>query len=679
MGDTMKEDDLIKQFKKDIKRAESSLKDWRKEAMLCYEFEAGHQFTDDEKSILEQELRPCITFNRINPVVSSVSGYQINNQYQIKYLPRKMGPAKHDEIYSEAARWADDECNALDEISDIFWDALVTGIGWSEIRMDYDTDPQGQIRSAERIPPLEMGWDTNANKRNLEDAKFVYRCKWWDRKEAIDKWPEVENIDFDLSNNVHNDIGGSQTHDATNAWKYQNDTSRWADREADQVLIFQYQYYEMEPVYLVGDPQSGQVVTFEDERFKKLKSQLDEQGIKYVKKMKKSFRQAFFLGDHLLEDEESACDENFSLLCVTGKRDEKNKYWYGIVRPMIDPQRWSNKFFSEIENILTKNRAGGAFIEETALVNPRQAEEIWNDPNPLILVRDGALGRGAIMERQPINYPAGIDQLMQTAINAIPQVTGVNPELLGMVTREQPGILEMQRKRAGMTIMAGLFNSLRRFNKTRGQVLLHYLTEYVSDGRLIRITTDQGEQYAPLNEQQKDDFIEYDVVVSDAPSSPNQKEDTFAALSQVMPMAMQMGIPIPPSILKYIPGVPQDLITEWIGMIQKAQQDPQKQQAQQLATQAQVSAIKKDDSITLLNQVKAMVEQHGAQMDARQAQMDQQSKMMDMQTKAQGHALEQSKQVIDSHRLAIEQFSAKVNAFDKVMNAGEYGDKQSAQ
>ena len=317
----MKEDELIKKFKRDVKNAENLLKDWRKEAMLCYEFVAGHQFTDEEKSILEEQLRPCITFNRIDPVVSSVAGYQINNQYDIKYLPRQMGKAQHDEKYTAAAKWADDECDAVDEISDGFWDCLVTGMGWTETRMDYDDEPEGQIKTADRIPVLEMGWDVNANKRNLLDGKFVYRCKWWDRSDATEKWPEIKSIDFDLNTLRAKDIG-SQTHDATNAWKYQNDVSRWSDREEDQVLIFQYQYYEMVPVYLIGDPQSGKVIELDSSKFSKLKPRLDEMGVRYTKQSKKKFKQAFFLGEHLLEDGDCPCDDSFTLLCVTGKRDE---------------------------------------------------------------------------------------------------------------------------------------------------------------------------------------------------------------------------------------------------------------------------------------------------------------------------------------------------------------------
>jgi hypothetical protein len=51
----------------------------------------------------------------------------------------------------------------------------------------------------------------------------------------------------------------------------------------------------------------------------------------------------------------------------------------------------------------------------------------------------------------------------------------------------QPGILEAQRKQAAMTILAILFDSLRRFRKQVGPIRLCLIQNFLADGRLIRI------------------------------------------------------------------------------------------------------------------------------------------------------------------------------------------------
>ena len=596
----------ITTYKKRLRESEGHISKWRREAVECYEFVAGHQISEEDRQILDDQLRPAVVFNRVDPVISTVSGYQISNEQMIRYYPRTEGDARQNEIYTEAARWIDDESDARDEVSEAFWDMLVTGMGWTETRMSYDEDPEGKVIGAERASPLEMGWDIHSRRRNLEDARYLYRAKWWDRDVAEQMWPKLKNVGYeenDLLESLFDDDNGDD---------YRNDISTWFDKDTNQVQVIQYQWWEHRPVYLVGDPVSGRIVEFEEDRYNRLKDRIEMSALKVVKQMRKTYYQAFVVGETVLEEIQIPY---FTLLPMTGKRDETRRQWYGLVRAMIDPQRWSNKFLSEIENILMSNRQGGAFIEESALIDPRRAEEMWNDPNPLIILRDGSISRGAVIERNPIQYPAGMDRLMQVAINAIPQVTGINPELMGLVDREQPGVLEMQRKRAGMNILTTMFNSLRRHAKARGRLLLHFINEYISDGRLIRVTTDEGEKYIPLVKQMNDENVKFDVIVGESPTSPNQKEETFAILSSLIPQLLKIGIPVPPSILEYLP-LPADLIEDWKKLVQP---DPQQQQMQQVAQQLELATkqadIKrteaqaaKDETAAMLNQVKAMVE-----------------------------------------------------------------------
>jgi len=58
---------------------------------------------------------------------------------------------------------------------------------------------------------------------------------------------------------------------------------------------------------------------------------------------------------------------------------------------MKDPQQWSNKFFSQIIDIVNTNSKGGAFVEEDAFVDQRRAEEDWNNPRALIKLQPGGL------------------------------------------------------------------------------------------------------------------------------------------------------------------------------------------------------------------------------------------------------------------------------------------------
>jgi hypothetical protein len=116
----------------------------------------------------------------------------------------------------------------------------------------------------------------------------------------------------------------------------------------------------------------------------------------------------------------------------------------------------------------------------------------------------------------------------------MPQVTGVNMEMLGMKEGAQAGVLEYQRRQAGLTILAPLFDQLRRYRIDQGRLMLKMIQNYLSDGRLIRIIDQEHVQYIPLTRDLT--AGDYEVIVDEAPSSPNAKERNWAIISQMLPI-----------------------------------------------------------------------------------------------------------------------------------------------
>ena len=632
-----KEHDLSS-VQKRYRNARNHCKDWRTEARLCYDMVAGNQLTKTEKAELEEALRPAIIFNRIDPVVSAVVGHQINNRQEIRYIPREEGDVKVNEVLTAAASYVDDNSDAEDEMTEAFFDLAVTGMGWTETRIAYDEDPQGKIWGAERTSPLSMSWDPNSTKRNLVDARYLFQEKWWDRVEAEDRWPKIKDIDFTDVNgwadapDIDNDIG--EEHDASNAWKYENDTSRYYKEGKDEVLIVRYMYYDLVPVYVVGDNQSQKPIELDEKKFSRLKERIEEMGMTYVKQMRREYKQKFYCGETELESSDSPCKHHFPLQAMTGKRDENEGGWYGLVRAMIDPQKWSNKFFAEIQDILATNRTGGAYIEETALVDPRKAEDQWSEANPLIIVKDGALQKGRIQDRNPVQYPNGLDRLMEFAVQSIPQVTGLSMELLGLAGRDQPNVLEQSRKRAGMTILASMFDSLRRHNKMRGRVLLYYIQTYISDNRLIRIMGEDGtEQYIKLAKEPEG--VQYDIIVDEAPTSPNVKQETFAILMEIIPLALNAGLPVPPELLDFMP-LPSQLTEKWKEMLSNMKENPEAEKFQRMMQELEIRLKKADaretETKSLVNEAKAALDEAKKlqiKMDTKIKPYDATSQMMD--------------------------------------------------
>src|SRR6185437_10982446 len=120
------------------KIARDHWQEWRQEAAECFDLVAGHQWSEDDLEILRDQMRPAVTFNRIQPFVDVVGGLEVNNRQETQYFPRQLGAAGVNELFTGAAKWSRDECDAEDEESEAFRDACICGMGNTQTLMTYD-------------------------------------------------------------------------------------------------------------------------------------------------------------------------------------------------------------------------------------------------------------------------------------------------------------------------------------------------------------------------------------------------------------------------------------------------------------------------------------------------------------------------------------------------------------
>jgi len=132
-------DDIVERVKADIKKGRSFSREWRSNAVEEYGFVDGEgQWSDEEKQFLRDQLRPEVTFNRVGPVIDVICGEEIATRQEVRFISREQGDVGVNEVYTAAADWVRDQCDAEDEESDAFRDAVICGMGWTETRMDYE-------------------------------------------------------------------------------------------------------------------------------------------------------------------------------------------------------------------------------------------------------------------------------------------------------------------------------------------------------------------------------------------------------------------------------------------------------------------------------------------------------------------------------------------------------------
>jgi hypothetical protein len=581
-----------------IRTAQDFWHNWRTEARDDFAFISGQQWLSEDEALLLEQKRPPVTFNYSEKMIDAVVGAEVGNRQEATYHPRGIEDAPLAELWNHAAKWARDEGNAEDEESDAFRDMLICGIGWTQMRMSYDEEPDGLIVT-DRVDPLEVWYDPAACKPGAIDRRFSFR-KWWvDEREAKREWPKA--------------IFPSSTDDFANhgivrpGHGYEDDIGDSRDRHKGQVEIILYECVEKEPTYRVAMQDSVQELSATD--FNQIQDQLDDAGIKYIKQYKRVYYQAYFAGETLLELFPSPCQTGFTFQAITGKRDRNKNCFYGLTRVMKDPQRWANKWLSQIMHIINSNSKGGLLAEINAFVDPTKAQDEWSQPNSVTLLTEGGIDK--VREKGQAPFPAGLDKLMQFALGSLPMVTGINLEALGLANREQAGILEQQRKQAAYGLLSPLFDSLRRYRKESGRILLYFIHEYISDGRLVRIGGPESQQFTPLTKQPS--APRYDIIIDQAPNAPDTKEQTWQTLQTLLPAMLKAGMPLPPDLLDYAP-LPTALSIKWKQFAEQSKQpDPRMQQLMQQMQKLQEenTALKQDQQIEA-----ATLQQKGQQIEA---------------------------------------------------------------
>jgi hypothetical protein len=527
--------------------------EWRQEAATCFDFVAGRQWSDEDLQILADQMRPAITFNRIDPFVDTVGGMEINNRQEIMYAPRTVGSTGVSDVLTAAGQWSRGECDAEDEETEAFLDAVTCGVGWTQTRMDYDVDPDG-MPVTERIDPLEIWPDSNARKQNLTDGNHLTRVKDMAIQSARDLFPGVPDSMLHAQWAEDEADNARQPHNARIAPYYRIDQSGVQDHDQSLVRLVEVEWWQYEPAFRVFDPATGRFVLLgaEDAARYRIRSQF--LGIKptLIKDRRRVYYKAI-IGAEVLKIMEGPSKGGFTYKAITGKRDRMKGIWYGLVRAMRDPQMWANKWLSQGLHIVNTNAKGGLLAEADAFDDPDEARDSWADADSITLLNPGGLSK--VQQKQPPAFPAQINLMSEMAINAIPMVSGINMEMMGQSTSQAPqvGVVEVGRKQAGMNVLARLFNAKRRYQKEQGRLLLWMIQEYIADGRLIRIGGPENVQYVPLVHEPG--VAEYDVIVDETPTSPSMKDKVWQMLMQLFPMLR--GIQIPPKFymdaLKYSP------------------------------------------------------------------------------------------------------------------------------
>ena len=581
----------------------------------------------DRDNLMEQK-RPVESFNAVAPVVNFLAGYQWERRKDIQYFPRGTEDENLGRLSTALGRYAMDVGQGDAQLHRLFRKGAIGGHSAMYLDLDYDhTDDlvEGDL-GFQVLPENSFGYSPFARRYDRNDSDYFFMLYWMSLEDAKRRWPNQETI---LVPGFINDWYTGQ--DATTGVPLQI-REVFYKRDTQQVRIIRYFYRKPVEVVLLANhatqdyqrmgsakeaeaklqdiydtagakvasqfsiqtansqsalvSPSGQMQTFPtpdeaQQTLDQIKAQVGAAATKdfeVITRPTTTMRMAHLVGWDILDDDKSpygSVDEEtgdvipdwrFPFMTFIPYQDTDDFMSIkGIVRDIKDPQRNINWWFSTAQDKLVRGPKGMLWVlkGEHSDINRLRAE----------VAKSGFVGEYASKIPDYIPPPPIVTEdlvMIQTMLEAIMRITGINAELLGQTTQKTVSGRAIQSRQAGGLVGVGslLLNweaSMRYF----GELLIKRIQQFYSVQKMNRIIGDDqrmaktmglfGPEQVKLTDETvyamlkrlKD--VDFDVVVEFQEHAATARQAVVAQMMQFM----AAGMPIPPEIIVEASDVPR--------------------------------------------------------------------------------------------------------------------------
>jgi hypothetical protein len=546
---------------------------WRpNEVNENYSVLEGIQWTEEDYERQLRDEMPVITVNKSAPVIDSISGFEIQNRTNATYVPRLTNDEAYgfSDIANIGANYIKNDAKAEFFNSQAFKDMLVCGLGITDVEINYDHNPNGEV-TLRRIFPGFFLWDSATREKNGADTEWRAEARPVHKRQLrklLESWGVQEYDTGDYIPASFDDIEflryfdvSLQSGELTVIYNYQ-----W--REKETIYRIKNPFYELqnEPLYMnyaasaakrfKFDPANGIIILTPSDysKFKKECSSIGIQLDREVNQQRYRYYRCMVIGGRIYKKSENYSQQGFSLQMMTGKYSETDQCYYGIMRAIKPVQRLYNEALSNFQGFLRTIPKGGVNIESDAVDSLPDFLATYAKAKEVTIFKPGALSNGKVQPKIAPPLPP-LPEMMQMSQNDIMGVAGVTPDFMGLNdSKEMTGKLQGQLVRQALTVLSEYFDAKKFYTIDQGKLFIDCLRILAENdpGRLIRDITGEGsEKYVPL--LLDNIAAEYDVVIEDTPQTPNERQETFEKLLELSGILAQKGVDIIPIALQYAP------------------------------------------------------------------------------------------------------------------------------
>lgn len=498
IGEQKTDKEKIAKFKQWFRQSHDATERWRELAIESRQFVANQQWSQADIDRLHSQRRPRLTINKILAAILFKSGMQRQQRTKVKLLPFEGGDSRMAELMGALLEYVGN-CSRERKIdSQVFTDMIVTGLGFWKVILDFDDDPEGDIKW-ERIDPLAVFWDPNCFDAGWEKAEYVIHASWWSLEAAQAQWPEhKEEIRKQFGEWLGGEsASGSGYGNLAAGGEMAGDSNApqrlWWDKGTQKIRVIEVWYTKRTKVTVVfntltkdttADEEAVKIAREEVKKNPELKDTL-----KFYPRSVKTIHVAQVLNDIMLDNAESPYTPNvFPIFPTVGYYFWKEPL--GDVEYMKDPQREKNKRRSTMVEMVQRMPHSGFFNKMVGGAKTKDLEEF-------------ATGNGAVVNYQDVPpEPIRSPDLPQTLVfldaksdAEVRDVVNVTNELLGNNTqRTVSGRAIEARQRSGGITQEPMLDSFEEAKEPAVKFLIGVIQQYTSLTKASRILGTMAEK-----------------------------------------------------------------------------------------------------------------------------------------------------------------------------------------
>lgn len=580
----------------------------------CESFYDSQQWDSEKAAEVEERGQAAIVYNEIKPVVDWLIGTERKSRVDFVVVAMDEGDEASEDamLKTKLMKYLDDTNRAAFERSFAAEDAFKSGLGWIEVGLRGDKSGVPIYIGAESW--RNILYDSQGSKRDLSDARFIFRSKVVDKDIAEALFPDKKK-EIDRCTQTGDDasifrewLGGAGTLSGLDAFNgdsesYDYMTNRPVDLFNPRERVLLIECWSREP-----QPQTDPVTGIAD-------------GISWRMSCSVMTEK-----DTLIEAWSPFRHDMFPFIPVWAYRNKRTGLPYSPVLPLIGPQearnhRMSRSLYEASVNQI-KMEVGAIDAEVMDLEDLRRE---LDSPDGTAVFANGALSGGKVQERANTDKAQFHLQMAQHDSDSIRMMSGVNQDNMGRNSNVTSGKAVMAKQEQGSLLTMELFDNLLFARQMEGELTLSLAEQFVTEPMTIRTANDSRKyEFQQINQPQPDGTYLNDITKRKASFQVGEQawklsyaeaafDSLMQVLSQLASSAPQVVIGMLDVVFEMHPNLPRKkAILERIRQV-NGQVDPdEKQTPEQQAAMQQKQQVAQAQFDAQMAQLQATIRESQA-------------------------------------------------------------------